>query len=240
MSNKKNGPTHSQTLGIIWLSVAFVLILVVAFFSKKITSTTDTTDTTEVVQREILTQKEDSAYRTRHPKTTFRGNRKTEFGGQRTETSKISTSNHQPPAKHPLIVEINSADTLTLQLLHGIGPIRARRIVGYREQLGGFTSTDQLLEVYGLTPELLANIRPYLQIDSSTIRRIDINTVPLKKLSRHPYMDYYQARDIVRLRSMGTVFHCADDLRAVPSMTDSTLERLLPYIAFTEDTLHNK
>ena len=233
MSDKKPGLTHSQTLGIIWLSAAFVIILAVAFFSKKGTPTGATNDTSRVVQEEILTQKEDSVYRTRYRKQTF----------SRPRHERVSDSFYTnvppPPTKQPLKVELNNADTLTLQLLHGIGPAYARRIVSYRERLGGFTSTDQLLEVYGFTPELLAHILPYLQLDSSNINHININTIPLKKLSRHPYMEYYQARDIVRLRSLGTVFRSADDLRAVPSMTDSTLERLLPYIDFRSDTLHN-
>ena len=63
---------------------------------------------------------------------------------------------------------------------------------------------------------------------------MDINSVELKQLIKHPYIEYYQARDIVRLRNKGVVFRTADDLRAVPSMADSTLERLLPYISFGE------
>ena len=133
-------------------------------------------------------------------------------------------------------MELNSADTLTLQLLHGIGPTRASRIVRYRERLGGFTSTDQLLEVYGITPELLAQVAPHLTLDTLAVRRIDINRAELKQLARHPYMEYYQARDIVRLRNSGVRFHCADDLRAVPSMADSTLARLLPYVDFGDST----
>ena len=61
---------------------------------------------------------------------------------------------------------------------------------------------------------------------------IDINTIELKQLIKHPYIEYYQARDIIKLRGRGMVFRNADDLRAVPSMSDSTLERLLPYISF--------
>ena len=148
-------------------------------------------------------------------------------------TGTASYDDYKPAARRqPLVVELNSADTTTLQLLHGIGPTYARRIVRYRERLGGFRKTGQLLEVYGITPELLSHIGPSLSLDTTAIRRIDINNVELKQLIKHPYIEYYQARDIVRLRQRGTVFRCADDLRAVPSMADSTLERLLPYIDF--------
>ena len=141
---------------------------------------------------------------------------------------------NQTPAvrRQPLVVELNNADTTTLQLLHGIGPAYARRIVRYRERLGGFIDVGQLLEVYGFTPELLAHIAPSLTLDTSSIRRIDINNIGLKQLIQHPYIEYYQARDIVNLRNRGVRFSSADDLRAVPSMADSTLARLLPYLSF--------
>ena len=71
-----------------------------------------------------------------------------------------------------------------------------------------------------------------MTIDTTNIRHIDINTIELKQLIKHPYIEYYQARDIVNLRNSGVVFRNADDLRAVPSMADSTLDRLLPYITF--------
>ena len=117
-------------------------------------------------------------------------------------------------------------------LLHGIGPTFASRIVRYRERLGGFVNKEQLLEVYGVTPELLEHIAPHITVDAGHVRRICLDTITLKQLIRHPYIEYYQARDIVRLRDHGTRFLSTDDLRAVPSMADSTLQRLLPYLVF--------
>ncbi len=130
------------------------------------------------------------------------------------------------------MVELNSADSTTLQLLHGIGPAFARRIVRYREKLGGFSNKEQLLEVYGFTPSLLEHIEPYLQLDSSNLRKINVNSIELKQLIKHPYTEYYFARDLVNLRSHGVTFTCPDDLRAIPSCTDTMLSRLLPYLDF--------
>ena len=233
MDYKKKGPTHSQTLGIVWLSVALLTIAAVAFFSSRHNIEVAPIDTTEVLQQDILTTKEDSVYRSRR---TYSHNTHRTSKKYRPDTS-FYTIVPPAPTKQPLVVELNSADSLTLQLLHGIGPAYARRIVRYRERLGGFTSTRQLLEVYGFTPELLEHLLPYLSLDTMAIRRIDINHVELKQLAKHPYMEYYQARDIVRLRNSGVRFHSADDLRAVPSMADSTLKRILPYIDFGEQSL---
>ena len=232
MGRKKNAPTQSQTLGILWLSVALLLIVAVAFFSGHKGGSTPPNSTTGDTLEEILAQKEDSAYRSRRPKRNTRQYNNDLRDNKRHLDSTFYTTEPPRPVKQPLVVDLNTADTLTLQLLHGIGPAYARRIVRYRERLGGFVSSSQLLEVYGFTPELLAHIAPHLTLDSTAIVRIDINSIDLKQLARHPYVEYYQARDIVRLRSLGTRFRTADDLRAVPSMADSTLERLLPYVDF--------
>lgn len=232
MGRKRQGPTHSQTLGIIWLSAALLLLAVIVFFSSRhaVESTPD--DSSATLHEEILTTKEDSVYRTRRQ---YRYNQQKPKEKHPTKPS-FYTTVPPAPTKQPLSVELNSADTLTLQLLHGIGPAYASRIVRYRDRLGGFVSTSQLLEVYGVTPELVDHLSPHLRLDTGAIRRIHINTIDLKALARHPYVEYYQARDIVRLRSLGIRFHSADDLRAVPSMADSTLQRLLPYLDFG-DTL---
>jgi DNA uptake protein ComE-like DNA-binding protein len=105
--------------------------------------------------------------------------------------------------------------------------------VRYRDRLGGFVATEQLLEVYGFTPELLAHIAPHLALDSTIHSRMPVNSIPLKQFIKHPYVDYYFARDIVNLRSRGVTFSTPDDLRAVPSCTDTMLSKLLPYLDFT-------
>lgn len=233
MGKKKHTPTHSQMLGIVWLSAALLIIAAVAFFSSRHTPEPAQNDTTSSLHETFLTQKEDSVYRSR------RTNRPKQHNTTEIQQKEPSFYTHQPPVykKQPLVVDLNTADTLTLQLLHGIGPAYARRIVRYRERLGGFIAYSQLLEVYGFTPELLEHIRPSLTLDTGAVRHIDINSVGLKQLARHPYVEYYQARDIIRLRNLGTRFTSPDDLRAIPSMTDSTLQRLLPYITFSDSTI---
>lgn len=139
------------------------------------------------------------------------------------------------PKRKPLTVDINTADTLTLQLLHGIGPAYARRIVKYRNRLGGFVAKEQILEVYGMTPELYHHIETHLTI-SDSITRININQIGLKQLVKHPYIDYYQARDVIAYRNKGHRYNSCDDLRLVISMDDSTIARLCPYLDFGSET----
>lgn len=241
MSKKSNKPLNSQTLGIIWFSIGLLIIAGIVFFShlsgRQPNEDTQPTATDSI----ILTQKEDSVYASRrveksdakrHTWTKQDRDGDKQKSREHYATKELYYDTPTPQRKQPLTVELNSADSLTLQLLHGIGPAYARRIVRYRERLGGFVSTDQLLEVYGFTPELLAHIRPHITLDTTAIKPISINSIGLKELSRHPYIEYYQARDIITLRRKGVTFSSADDLRAVPSMADSTLRRILPYLDF--------
>ena len=233
MGNGRRGFTHSQWIGIIWVSVSLLLIMAIGFFSSRRMPEASETDTVETRYIKNAPRYKDSTYRSKRSYHYSKHiDRKQTYYDRQTDN--MYSSQPTPTRRQPLVVELNSADTLTLQLLHGIGPAYARRIARYRDRLGGFTNKAQLLEVYGFTPELLEHIGPSLTIDTTDIRRMDINSVELKQLIKHPYIEYYQARDIVRLRNKGVVFRTADDLRAVPSMADSTLERLLPYISFGE------
>ena len=230
MSKKRTTLYHSQIIGIIWISIILLTILSIKLFSSDRPSSETKNDSITAKNIEILKEKEDSVYRQRRG---FKGKKfipsptlpQREDGEMTTWTS--------PVRRQPLTVELNSADTTTLMLLHGIGPAYARRIVRYRERLGGFTRTDQLLEVYGFTPELLVHISPHLSLDTAYLHRININTVELKQLIKHPYVEYYFARDLVNLRSRGITFSSPDDLRAIPSCTDSMLNRILPYLNFS-------
>ncbi len=61
-----------------------------------------------------------------------------------------------PARPTPTAFDINTADTTQLAELRGIGSKLSARIVKYRDALGGFHSTEQYVEVYGLDSILLA------------------------------------------------------------------------------------
>lgn len=57
-------------------------------------------------------------------------------------------------------VDINTASATELEELPGVGPAIAGRIIDHRELNGPFTSVDDLLDVSGIGPKTLENIRP--------------------------------------------------------------------------------
>ena len=99
------------------------------------------------------------------------------------------------------IIELNTADSLELQILKGIGPVLSRRIVRYRELLGGFYDIAQLKEVYGIDEELYSRISENFAVDASKIRQINLQFADQKALMSHPYISREMASAIVSYRS---------------------------------------
>ena len=106
----------------------------------------------------------------------------------------------------PIIIELNSADTLELIKLKGVGRSFARRIVAYRNLLGGFIIKQQLLEVWGFKEEMLKSIEANLTVDTTLVQKININMASLDNLQKHPYLTTYQAKSIIYYREkMGNI-----------------------------------
>lgn len=59
---------------------------------------------------------------------------------------------------------VNEAPAVELERLPGVGPVLAGRIVAERLRRGGFRSLDELEEVSGIGPAVLARIRPHLRL----------------------------------------------------------------------------
>jgi len=67
-------------------------------------------------------------------------------------------------------VDINTATAQELaQELFGIGPVKAQRIVKYREKIGGFRSIGQLIEVKGIGPKTLERNKDKLEISTKSL-----------------------------------------------------------------------
>ena len=61
-------------------------------------------------------------------------------------------------------INLNTATADQLEAIPGIGPVLAQRIIEYRQTHGRFQSVDELLEVRGIGPKRLENMRPYVVV----------------------------------------------------------------------------
>ena len=62
------------------------------------------------------------------------------------------------------LVNINTADSATLQTLNGIGPSKAQAIIDYRTQHGPFAKIEDIQNVSGIGPSTYANIKDYITV----------------------------------------------------------------------------
>jgi len=115
--------------------------------------------------------------------------------------SRMSKSNKKKKKEYlrkDTVINLNKADTFNLLLVHGIGPYYAKRICKYRDLLGGFSRIEQLKEVYGINDTVYNTINASLKVDTSEIEKIHLNNTTFKKLIRHPYINAYQTKAIMK------------------------------------------
>ena len=129
-----------------------------------------------------------------------------------------------------IFLELNSVDTLEITMIRGIGRSYARRIISYRERLGGFYNTNQLAEVYGFPKDLIPSIQNQIWVDTMAISKININLVDYHELRRHPYLTDYQARAIIYYRETMTNYSSLDELTLHKLIDKDTFLKIKPYI----------
>lgn len=153
--------------------------------------------------------------------------------GEQLANSQPGTQNpkartQSPPI--PSIIELNTADSSLLLTVKGIGPAFAHRIILYRDLLGGFHSTDQLMEVFGMDAEKYAGIKEHVKADSSYIRKININTVDISTLKKFPYLKPNVAAALVNYRTSHGNYKSVAGIRSCALITEELYKKIAPYL----------
>ena len=125
-------------------------------------------------------------------------------------------------------IELNRCDTTQLKKIPGIGSYTARRIVRYRERLGGFIRLKQLREIR-LNEEVLA---PWFTLDSTAVTPLQVNQLPMKQLLAHPYLNYRQSRAIMQYRERHGPLPSIEVMKGWEEFTANELQRVAPYLSF--------
>ena len=135
---------------------------------------------------------------------------------------------YQEKYREVVELDLNTVDSAALKMIPGIASVRARRILRYREDLGGFVSLDQLKEIDGL-PE---GIEQWFKVETGVFRRMEINMMTAASMSHHPYITYAQARAIVDYRRTYGAIKSLGDLRLLNEFTEADIRRLEPYVSY--------
>lgn len=125
------------------------------------------------------------------------------------------------------LVDLNQASAEEWAELPGIGPVLSRRIVKFRDVLGGFASLNQLHHVYGLDSAVIERVKPSLRLEAHSHRGICLDTVTFQSLVRHPLFDAAQTRKVLRAWGRGTTL---DVFWTRLSATEAERRAWMPYL----------
>ena len=132
-----------------------------------------------------------------------------------------------PKLKPGATIDLNTADTTLLKRVPGIGSSFARRIVKYRDLLGGYYVVEQLQEVYGMDRERYNAIYPYFTVGTA-VRPL---TLTIDSISYHPYLSWRHKRTLRRLLEAEQPLDWSH-LMATGDFTRDDSLRLAPYMPF--------
>lgn len=128
-------------------------------------------------------------------------------------------------------LELNAADSAALVGLRGIGPYYARKILAYRDRLGGFCDKAQLLEIEGIDDARYAGFADEVVVDAAKCRRFDLWNVSDSVLARHPYIGAKGARSIVRYKQVyDSARWTLPELAKEGALPSENIEKLKKYI----------
>ncbi|MDH5474052.1 MAG: helix-hairpin-helix domain-containing protein [Cyclobacteriaceae bacterium] len=133
--------------------------------------------------------------------------------------------------KELVAFNINTADTIDFMKIHGIGTIISKRIVKFRDNIGGFININQLDEVYGIEIGPLTKLKSLGYITAKdSIKRININSADYSTLIKHVYINKKTANAIIQYRNQHSNYQKVDDLKKIHLISNSLFEKLEPYL----------
>jgi DNA uptake protein ComE-like DNA-binding protein len=135
-------------------------------------------------------------------------------------------------AEKVIILDINEATKEDLMKVYGIGDKISDRILTEKEKYGGFVSMEQMQFVWGLSPEVIENLKKYFEVKSAPkIKKININNASVKELSQFPFFKYTLAKDIVIYRSMNGDIK-TEDLSKIKGFPVDKIKIIALYLEF--------
>ncbi|SHM85713.1 ComEA family DNA-binding protein [Flavobacterium chilense] len=141
--------------------------------------------------------------------------------------------NVYPKKEKIIVLDINQATQEDLIKIYGIGEALSLRILKQKGILGCFVSMEQMNDIWGLSPEVIAELNSHFKVLlPSGFKRINVNDASLKELSQFPYFKYLLAKEIVTYRSMNGNFNNIEDLAKIKGFPVEKAKIISLYLEF--------
>ena len=240
------GFNQTEINGFIILSIILVLLVVAPFFVSKILSNKSNSSSAndDKILKELIAKAEDYKQQQFEKKSISKPNYKS---FKETKSEKpihvIKSEGEQLNESKPNWIpnkykreitpfDINLSDTTQFKQIKGIGSKLSARIIKYRNKLGGFYTTNQLKEVWGIDSNLINENAKYFLLNQPKLNIINLDTSGVKTLIKHPYIDYKKAISIVNYRKQHGNYKSVKDLEKLHLLKKEDIEKLSPYLSF--------
>ena len=103
--------------------------------------------------------------------------------------------------------------------------------------MGGYVDTAQLREINAYYDYVFwsipwDSIMPHVRVCTDSVRLLRVNSMSVRRLSSHPYLRFEDAKAIYTLRRNRFRLDSIGELKALPTLSDSVIEKITPYLSF--------
>lgn len=131
----------------------------------------------------------------------------------------------EPGTKYSL--DLNSTDSSLLVNAQLFSSWEARKLIQYRDRLGGFVSLEQLFES-GIDSNRFTLMK-YINVELSSIKLRSINESDVVELGRHPYIGWKRAQSLDYYRKHVRPIQDIEELEGIEGWTKEDIERIQFY-----------
>ncbi len=129
------------------------------------------------------------------------------------------------------IQDINKATEADLIKVHGIGEVLAKRIIQYRNKLGGFTLNQQIYEVWNLERKTADKVlEQFVVKEKPIIKKINVNTASFKEVLAIVYIDYDLCKKIFDYKREIAEYQSVEEFKKIDGFPLDKFDRIILYL----------
>lgn len=147
-----------------------------------------------------------------------------------TTYSKNTQQKNSTTNSSEIYLDINTATVEQLKTIPNIGNQLPYKIVSFREKLGGFIYMAQVKETYGMSDSTFQKILPYLHLQPTEIRKLNLNTATEYEFNAHPYIDKTLSKALIIYRTQHGGYKLVSDVKKIVFVTEDVFKKIEPYL----------